>query len=173
MRTPKHCYSKNISFLNKWVTVWESGITFKSIVAASHYCTVIMCGKCVAEGERAQEEAATQISSQGSLFFFRVAPKAYGGFQARGWIRATAGGLHPQPHQHQTRASSAIYTTAHGNAGSFNRLSEARDWTCVLMDISCYCWATMGTGVLNWVTASEVLTRRAENTELQAELPHL
>ena len=28
------------------------------------------------------------------------------------------------------------YTTAHGNAGSFNPLSEARDRTCILMDES-------------------------------------
>ena len=28
----------------------------------------------------------------------------------------------------------ATYTTAHGNAGSFNPLSKARDWTHILMD---------------------------------------
>ena len=42
---------------------------------------------------------------------------------------------------------SAIYTTAHGNAGSFNPLSKARDRTYILMDSSQihFCWATMGT----------------------------
>ena len=28
------------------------------------------------------------------------------------------------------------YTTPHGNTGSFNPLSKARDWTCILMDTS-------------------------------------
>ena len=52
------------------------------------------------------------------FFFFRAVSAAYGGSQARGWIWAV----------------SATYTTAHGNAGSFNPLSEARDQTRVLMD---------------------------------------
>ena len=33
-------------------------------------------------------------------------------------------------------AASATYATGHGNAGAFNPLSEARDWTHVLMDTS-------------------------------------
>ena len=39
---------------------------------------------------------------------------------------------------------------AHGNAGSFNPLSSARDQTHVLMDNSlvCFCWATMETLVI-------------------------
>ena len=40
----------------------------------------------------------------------------------------------PQPHQHQIRATFAAYTTAHGNARSFNPLSEARDLTRIFMD---------------------------------------
>ena len=39
----------------------------------------------------------------------------------------------PEPQQCQIRAKSATYTTAHGNAGSFNPLSEARDGTHNLM----------------------------------------
>ena len=49
---------------------------------------------------------------------FRAIPTACGGSQARGPIRATAAGPIPQPQQHQIRAISATYTTAHGNAGS-------------------------------------------------------
>ena len=40
----------------------------------------------------------------------------------------------PQPQQCQIRAASATYTIVHGNARSFNPLSEAKDWTCILMD---------------------------------------
>ena len=31
------------------------------------------------------------------------------------------------------------YTTAHGNTGSFNPLSEARDGTCILVDTNQVC----------------------------------
>ena len=44
---------------------------------------------------------------------FRAAPMAYGGSQARGWIRAIAAGLHHSSQQ----------------CWILNRLSEARDWT--------------------------------------------
>ena len=60
-----------------------------------------------------------------SLFFFFclfaiswAAPVAYGGSQARGLIGAAATGLH---HHHSNvgfRATSATYTTAHGNTVS-------------------------------------------------------
>ena len=42
----------------------------------------------------------------------------------------------PQPQQHQIRAVSVTYTTAHGNSAPFNPLSEARDQACILMDTS-------------------------------------
>ena len=48
-------------------------------------------------------------------FFFRAAPEAYGGSQARGLIGAVAAGPRPQPRQIQV--ASAIYTTALGNTG--------------------------------------------------------
>ena len=50
--------------------------------------------------------------------FFRAAPAAYGGSQARGWIGAAASGL-----QHSSWQCQIL-----------NPLSEARDWTCILMD---------------------------------------
>ena len=37
------------------------------------------------------------------------------------------------------QAMSVTYTTAHGNARSFNLLSKARDQTCILMDMSQVC----------------------------------
>ena len=52
------------------------------------------------------------------------------------------------PHkQCRIQVMSAIYTTAHGNAGSFNPLSEARDRTCVLMPASQirFRWVKRGT----------------------------
>ena len=44
----------------------------------------------------------------------------------------------PQPQQRQIQIPglSVTYITAHGNARSFNPLSEARDQTCILMDTS-------------------------------------
>ena len=61
------------------------------------------------------------------FFLFRAAPAAYGSSWARGWIRAAADG-HRHSHKH------------HGP------LSEARDWTRILMETSRvrHCWATMG-----------------------------
>ena len=53
-----------------------------------------------------------------SLLFSRAAPAACGSSQARGWISAAAAGLQAQAQQHQIRATSATYTTAHGNTGS-------------------------------------------------------
>ena len=39
-----------------------------------------------------------------------------------------------QPQQCQIQAIFKTYTTAHGNAGFFNPLNKARDWTYLLMD---------------------------------------
>ena len=68
------------------------------------------------------------------LFFFllfRAAPVAYGSFLARGQIRATA-----------ARTTTAIRDLSHicnlHHSWILNPLSEARDWTHILMDAS---WA--------------------------------
>ena len=45
------------------------------------------------------------------LCLFRATPEAYGGSQARGWIRAVAAG-------HEIWAMSATYTAAQGNTRS-------------------------------------------------------
>ena len=63
--------------------------------------------KTLSEGEdehlKAKERAFGRGASQSSqginttdffFFFFRAAPTVYGGYQARGQIRATAAGLH-------------------------------------------------------------------------------
>ena len=51
------------------------------------------------------------------LFIFSAALAAYRGSQARGRIGATAASL-PMVTARRIQATSAIYTTAHGNAGS-------------------------------------------------------
>ena len=74
-----------------------------------------------------------------SFCLFKAVPVAYGGSWARGLIV----GVHaiPQPQQHQIWA---LYVRlACSNAGSFNLLNKARDWTCILMDTS---------QVLNWLS---------------------
>ena len=45
------------------------------------------------------------------IVFYRAAPAAHGGSQARNQPT-------PEPQQHRIRASSATYTTVHGNGGS-------------------------------------------------------
>ena len=70
-------------------------------------------------------------SSSVRFFFFLPflgpLPAEYGGSQARGLIRAVAAG------QCGIRATSATYTTAHGERQILNPLSKARDGTCNLM----------------------------------------
>ena len=80
-------------------------------------------------------------------FIFRATPMTYRISLPRGRIGAVTASLTPQPEQCGIWAISVTYTTAHGNAKSFNPLSEARDWTCVLMDNSRgrFCWTTRGT----------------------------
>ena len=56
------------------------------------------------------------------LCFFRAAPAAYGGSQARGPI----GALAAQPQQRQIWAASTTYTTAHTNSGSPTHWARAR-----------------------------------------------
>ena len=60
---------------------------------------------------------------------------AYGSSWARGQIGAAAAGLH-HSYSNARFASSATYTTAHGNAGSFNAMSRVRDRIHILMDTS-------------------------------------
>ena len=80
--------------------------------------------------------------------FFRAAPTAYGGSQARGRIRAIAAGLH---HSHSnSRAASATYITAHGNTGYLTHLVRPRikpaSWWILVRFISAsplrelHCW---------------------------------
>ena len=80
------------------------------------------------------------FSLVGWLFFFvfdlfRAAPAACGVSEARHWIGATAAG---PPHSHSNARSQACrWPTPQLTAiPIFNPLSEARDWTCVLMDTS-------------------------------------
>jgi len=67
---------------------------------------------------------------------FRAKPVAYGRSQARGWIRAVAAGLH---HRHSPMPDLSRICDIHHNLWQhqiLNPLSEARNWTCLLMDTS-------------------------------------
>ena len=72
------------------------------------------------------------------LFFFffvlfRATPTpAYGGSQARGWIRAVASSLH---HSHNAKSKHCLWPTP-WQCWILKPLSEARGQTCVLMDPS-------------------------------------
>ena len=74
------------------------------------------------------------------LLFFGAAPLAYGGSQAWGQIEAVATGLRQSHSNAGSERVSAAYTTAHGNARSFNPLRAARDRTHILMDTSWVCF---------------------------------
>ena len=79
--------------------------------------------------------------------FFRAAPEAYGGPQARGQIRATAASL---CHSHSNARSEPHLDHLHHRSWQrwiLNPLSKARSQTGILMGTRwvCYRWATMGT----------------------------
>ena len=79
-------------------------------------------------------------------FFLEAKPEAYGGFQARDGIRATAASLR---HNHNnTESEPYLWPTPQlTRCQILILLSKARDWTHILMDVSqvCYHWAMMGT----------------------------
>ena len=57
------------------------------------------------------------------FLLFRIAHEAYGSFQARGWIRATATSLYHSSQQCGIKMVSVTYTTAHGEHWILNPLS--------------------------------------------------
>ena len=74
---------------------------------------------------------------------FWAVPKAYGSSQARGSIGAAASGLH---HSRSNARSEPHLWPIPRQCRILNPLSEARDWTHVLVDTSqVYHWATVGT----------------------------
>jgi len=79
--------------------------------------------------------------------FFRAAPMAYGSCQARGQIRAAAASLY----RSATWDLNCVCDLHHNSQQCqiLNPLSEARDWTHILMNTSQvhYCWAMTGTTV--------------------------
>ena len=70
------------------------------------------------------------------FFLFMAVSVTYGSSWARGLNWSCSCWPTPQPQQRWIWAASATYTIACSNAGSFNPLSKARDWTCFLMDTS-------------------------------------
>ena len=79
---------------------------------------------------------------------------AYGSSQARSWMGDAAAFLHDS---HSNSGSNPIFDLYHSSWQRWilNSMSEARDWTCVLMDTSwiCFHWATTGTpetGQFRW-----------------------
>ena len=76
---------------------------------------------------------------------FRATPAAHGSSQARDQIRAVAAGLH---HSHSnTRSELCDLHHSSWQCWVLNLLSEARDWTHILMDTRrvSYHWATVET----------------------------
>ena len=82
------------------------------------------------------------------FFPFFPTTMAHWGFWARGWIRAVAAGLH---HSHSNSGSELCLISTPQLKARSELLSEAREWTCALMDTSqvCYRWITMGTPVVS------------------------
>ena len=80
------------------------------------------------------------------FFFLRATPTAYGSSQASSQIGALAAGLR---HSHNNSGSEPyLWPTPQLTATvDLNALSEARDWTHILMDTSQipFCWSMTGT----------------------------
>ena len=81
------------------------------------------------------------------VLFFRAAPAAYGGSQARSQIGAARCQPMPQPQQRWIYAASVTYTTAHGNARSLTPwerpgIEPLPSWILVGF---VNCWAPKGT----------------------------
>ena len=90
------------------------------------------------------------------LFFclFRAAPVAYGGSQARGWIRAVAAGLW---HSHSIAGSELCLNLYHRSRQHqiLNPLSKAKHQTCILMDAS-QIWHLLKSSVQSYRQLSEI-----------------
>ena len=100
---------------------------------------------------------------------FRGAPVAYAGFLARGQIRAATASLH---HSHLTPNPSCICDLHHSSwqCEILNPLSEARDWTGILMDTGrvYYHRATMGIPqfwifIQNWIFIFSLCFKHEKN----------
>ena len=79
------------------------------------------------------------------LFYLGGIPLACGSSLARGWIGPTTASLcHSHSHSNSGSEPHLWPTCSSQPHWVFNPLSEARDWTQVLMNPSqiCYCWAT-------------------------------
>ena len=87
------------------------------------------------------------------VVFLGAIPMAHGGSQARGWIGAAAAGLHHSSQQHRI----------------LHPLSEARDWTHILMDTSRvhYHWAMKGTPILNFSLMKNPNLLLSHDSEIQ------
>ena len=68
--------------------------------------------------------------------FVRAGPTANGGSQARGCHGSCSCQPTPQLQQLRIQVESATYTTGSQQPLILNPLSEARDRTCILMDVS-------------------------------------
>ena len=112
---------------------------------------------------------SNELLSQLYFFSFRAAPVAYGGSQARGQTRAAAAILH---HSHSnSRSKPRLRHHSSQQRWILNPLSEARDWTHILMDTNRvhFHWTTMGTPK-SVVFLSEWTTVAAWDVSLQGTL---
>ena len=91
----------------------------------------------------------------GSFFFFffwlfRATTMAYGGSQAKGWIRVVGAGLH---HSYSNAGSELCLQPTHNSwqCQILNPLIKARDWTYVFKDTCqiCFFWVMMGIPILD------------------------
>ena len=99
-----------------WVAVWQrliSGFICRPMNSTYIYIALPLgCKKSTIRGT----SFSLLLPSQGIFLFvcvclFRAAPAAYGGSQARGWIRATAAGLHYS--HNTTRSELHLWPTPH------------------------------------------------------------
>ena len=111
--------------------------------------------------------ASTSLTWHFLFFFFnlfKAAPTAYGGSQARGWIRAEAAGLH---HSHSNaRSEPRLQPIYHSSRQRWilNPLSNTRDQICILKDASQihYHWAMQELRhfLFNWCVWASIIYKK-------------
>ena len=85
------------------------------------------------------------------IFFFRTTPPAYGGFQARGLVRAAAASLH---HSHSNNGSKpSLPSTSQFTATLYPKPTERGQGSNLQPHVPsqiCFCCATMGTPIITY-----------------------
>ena len=97
------------------------------------------------------------------FLLFRAVPTTSGSSQARGWIGATAAGLHHSQHPSQV---CNLHHSSHGDPQQCwipHPLSKARDQTCVFTDTSRIRFHCTTIGTPSWLFLNKCKTKKSKH----------